>query len=110
MLSFGALTNSSALSDVADKSTMLNDFKFLKSSSGGLIHKTYEGAAPMGQVKSFSFEEISNYNLIHSQLECTITFLLHICIFTYIYVHISIYIYVCVNIHIFMCKYTSISV
>ena len=108
MLSFGALTNSSALSDVADKSTLLNDFKFLKSSSGGLIHKTYEGAAPMGQVKSFSFEEISNYNLIHSQLECAITFLLYI--YIYICAHKHIHIYVCVNIHIFMCKYTSISV
>ena len=93
MLSFGALTNSSALSDVADKSTLLNDFKFLKSSSGGLIHKTYEGAAPMGQVKSFSFEEISNYNLVHSQLECAITFLLHRCIFTHIYMCTYAYTY-----------------
>ena len=51
MLSFGALTNSLGASNVADQSSLLDDFKFLKSSSGGFIHKVYEGAAPMGQVK-----------------------------------------------------------
>ena len=96
MLSFGVLTNSSGASNVADQSTLLDDFKFLKSSSGGFIHKVYEGAAPMGQVKYDSPQEICNFIFVlNCQRRKSDKVYNYFCIiYTCIFIHICMFIYI----------------